>query len=174
MPVPLENLLKRFRQGRYCLTLSHIQTFSDTCKRLLLKTLWQKKIAQNEQFLLLPHCFQLYSIIKVSFIEIFQIVSLNNFKVICCRFLVCWKGIMQGISPFPTMLTTVTVINTTLHIFPILFPQLFSKLTTLNKAYHKVNPFSYLLFPTFFVLKTAKDKYNMLKFWSIILILIWI
>ena len=46
-------------------------TFRRICSRRLLKTLWQKeKIAHDEQFPILPQCFQLYLMIKLSFMEI--------------------------------------------------------------------------------------------------------
>ena len=38
----------------------------------------KEEIAQDEQFLLLPQCFQLYLIVKLSFVEIVQ-VCVNKF-----------------------------------------------------------------------------------------------
>ena len=46
----------------------------------------------DEQFLLLPPCFQLYSILKVSFIDI-SIFCLDLFKGVCSRLYVRGKGI---------------------------------------------------------------------------------
>ena len=45
------------------------------------------EIAQDEQFLHLPQCFQFVSVIIPSFIEIFQ----HAFKVVCRKFAVCGK-----------------------------------------------------------------------------------
>ena len=66
---------------------SFVTLFSkDVCFRGVRKRMY----AQNEQFDLLPQCFQLFSLIVPLFIEI----SLPFFfKVICCRFVViCEKG----------------------------------------------------------------------------------
>ena len=68
------------------LTLSHMQTLSVASA---VDDFWK----HNEQFLLLPLCFQLFSIIKLSLTEIFYKFVLDVFKVICSRFVVCGKGL---------------------------------------------------------------------------------
>ena len=52
----------------------------------------KEEIAQNEQFLLLTPCFQLYSIIVLLFKGSFQFCSSMFLK---CRFVVCGKGLMS-------------------------------------------------------------------------------
>ena len=47
-------------------------------------------IAQNEQFLHLPQLFQLYSIMILSFIEIY--FGLDHSKFFCCRFII-WERV---------------------------------------------------------------------------------
>ena len=52
----------------------HIDAFWRHCSRRHFENIVAKEeIAQNEQFILLPHCFQLFSIFKPSFKEIFHI-----------------------------------------------------------------------------------------------------
>ena len=46
------------------------------------------EIATDEQFLLWPQCFQLYLTIKLSFMDIIQVLN-----VVCCIFVVCGKGL---------------------------------------------------------------------------------
>ena len=70
---------------------------SDASADSFLKTCWQKKIiAQDEQFLLLSPCFQLYSIIVLSFKGSFQFCScwFSN-SAECCRIVVCGKELKQ-------------------------------------------------------------------------------
>ena len=49
------------------------------------------KIAQKVQFFLLPQCFQLFPIIKLSYIEFFHVFG--TLEVGCCRFALWRKGI---------------------------------------------------------------------------------
>ena len=44
-------------------------------RRLFDNNVTKEEIAQNKQFLLLPHCFQLFQVIILSFIEIFHIFA---------------------------------------------------------------------------------------------------
>ena len=76
-----------------------INPFPDAFRRLFSRRFFEnivtrEEIAQDEQFLLLPQYFQLYSILKLSFIEIVQYFCPDEFKVVCCRFVVCWKGVL--------------------------------------------------------------------------------
>ena len=51
-------------------------------------------IAHNEQLLILPQCFKLYSISVLSFYREFPNSFLGNvFKAICCRCVVCGNGL---------------------------------------------------------------------------------
>ena len=50
-----------------CIPFPPVDVFRRICSRRLFKTLWQK-----EKFPLLPQCFQLYLMIKLSFMEIFR------------------------------------------------------------------------------------------------------
>ena len=71
-------------QGNVIITFPLVDTFERICttfKNIMAKA----KIAHKEQFLHLPQCFQLFSIITLSFDEIFHI-----FK--CCRFVVSMQG----------------------------------------------------------------------------------
>ena len=45
--------------------------------------------APNEQFLLLPQCFQIYLIFFSFTYKKFQYLCLDIFKVLCCRFVEC-------------------------------------------------------------------------------------
>ena len=54
----------------------------------------KEQIAQNKQFLLLPQCFQLYSIIILSLTDIFLFWQ-DVFKVFCCRFVVHGKRLRE-------------------------------------------------------------------------------
>ena len=54
------------------------------------------EIAHDDQFPLLPQCFQIYLMIKLSFTEIFHIFSIILFKLVCCRIVVCGKGLRKG------------------------------------------------------------------------------
>ena len=49
------------------------------------------EITRNELFLLLPQCFQLFSITKLLFIEIFLYLFVNYIKAVCYRHVVCVK-----------------------------------------------------------------------------------
>ena len=51
----------------------------------------KREIPHNKQFLLLPHCLKLYSIIILSFTEIFHISNIKDVFNVCCRFVVCGK-----------------------------------------------------------------------------------
>ena len=51
------------------------------------------EIAQNEQFLLLSHSVQLCSVTIPTTKEIFHIFLVDIFKVVCCIFAVCGKGL---------------------------------------------------------------------------------
>ena len=51
------------------------------------------EIAQNEQFLLWPQCFQLYFTIKLSFLEIFQVFVTMFSKSSAA---VCGKGLINA------------------------------------------------------------------------------
>ena len=70
-----------------------------TCRRILTplqqttfeNTATKGEIAHNEQFPLLPQCFQRYSILQLSFKQIFSYFRPDFFKVVCCRFVVCGK-----------------------------------------------------------------------------------
>ena len=54
----------------------------------------KEEIYQNEQFLLLPQCFQLFLIINLSFMEIFH-VFLNMFQMLAAAdLLYVGKGLM--------------------------------------------------------------------------------
>ena len=66
----------------YSRFLRHLQ-------RTFFKTFEAKEsIVHNEQFLLLPQCFQLCSIFNI-----YSHFCLNIFKVVYWRFAVCWKGL---------------------------------------------------------------------------------
>ena len=67
-------------------TFPHIDAFWRLCS----SRIFENK-ATKEQFLCLSPCFQLYSIIVLSFKGCFQICSGMFFKVIWCRFVVCGK-----------------------------------------------------------------------------------
>ena len=70
-------------------------------------------IGQIKQFLVLPQCFQLFSLLNSNIIEgDFPCFCLDVFKVICCRFIVYGKGLTLyvknlAIFPFATMFSTV-------------------------------------------------------------------
>ena len=49
--------------------------------------------AHNEHFLLLLQCLQFYTKIIFSVIEIFPIFWPHAIKVVCCKFVVCGKGL---------------------------------------------------------------------------------
>ena len=51
------------------------------------------EIAYNVQYLFLPQFFQLFSIIKYLFMEIFYIFA----KAVCCSCVVCGKGLILPI-----------------------------------------------------------------------------
>ena len=90
-------------------------------------------IAHHEQFLLLPQCFNFYSIIKL--FEIFQIFAII-FKVICCRVAVCAGGFnsaelqvqisrKNSRSVFSDQISVLTQVTTSLHIYIVpLFSQI--------------------------------------------------
>ena len=65
---------------------THLQ--QTTFENILAKIL----ITLNEHVLLLPDCFQLYSIIMLSLTKI-ALCCLHLFRVVCCRFVVCGKGV---------------------------------------------------------------------------------
>ena len=76
------------------LALSHIQMLSDASAAYTFENIVAKwEIAHYEQFLLLPHCFQRYQFIILSFIDIFHSFVDIFFEVACCRFVVCGKGL---------------------------------------------------------------------------------
>ena len=78
-----------------------VDAFWRLCSRRLLKTLWQREIAQNEQFLLLQEGFQIFSVTLLSFKEIFTSFCMVVFKVVCRRFVVCGKWLNPSVNPFP-------------------------------------------------------------------------
>ena len=76
---------KKHFSGGICLTLSHIQMFSDT-----------SAADDVSNFLLCKHIFQIFSTIIFSFfsfIKNFPYVCIDVFKVFCCRFVVCLKNV---------------------------------------------------------------------------------
>ena len=60
------------------------------------KSVAKGEIAHDEQFLLWPHCFQLYLTIKLTFIEIFQVFVTVFFEVVRYRFVVCEKVLIYA------------------------------------------------------------------------------
>ena len=66
--------------------ITPISTYTHFLTPLQQKT--SENIVAKEEFahgnILLPHCFQLYSILKLYVLEIL---------VVCCRFVVCWKAL---------------------------------------------------------------------------------
>ena len=50
-------------------------------------------IALTVKFLFLSHCFQLFSVIKVSLTENVHIFAMIFFKIVGCKFLECEKGL---------------------------------------------------------------------------------
>ena len=48
-----------------------------------------------KQYLPFPQCFKLFSVIVPTFIETVHAFSLKDFKVVCCRFVVCGKGLNE-------------------------------------------------------------------------------
>ena len=72
---------------------SHINAIWRLCSSWLFENMVTKEeSAQNKQFLLMSLCFQIYSIIVLSFKGSFQICSGYVFKVVCCRFDVCFQS----------------------------------------------------------------------------------
>ena len=72
------------------LTLSVIYTLSDA---FAAEDFWKHwEIAQNEQCVLLPNYVQHCSVIMLSFIDL-PYFCLDVYKVVCCRFVVCGKGL---------------------------------------------------------------------------------
>ena len=72
----------------------HKDAFWRLCSRQLFENMATKEeIAQNKQFLLLSPCFQINSILVLSFKGIFCTFLLDVFKVVCCRFVVCGNGL---------------------------------------------------------------------------------
>ena len=60
----------------FSLTLSHIIPFLATLQQTTFENIGANGyFAQDEQFLLLPQCFQLYSIITLSLVESFDIYT---------------------------------------------------------------------------------------------------
>ena len=57
------------------------------------------EIAYNDQFIFLPPCFQLFSILKHSLKDNFLIFYLNVFKVVCCRHFESGKGAIPHCHP---------------------------------------------------------------------------
>ena len=67
------------------------------------------EIARFEQILLLSLCFQKASNEEKGqaiFYEDFSGLYHYDYTVVCCRFVVCEKGLKWAISPFPDMLGT--------------------------------------------------------------------
>ena len=70
-----------------------------TCRRILThlqlttfgNIVAKGKSAHDEEFLLIPQCFQLCSIISYLLREIFIILNQMLFKGVCCNFVVCEK-----------------------------------------------------------------------------------
>ena len=61
------------------LSLSHIQTLSDAFNvDDFVNIVTKGEVSHNEQFPLLPQCFQLFSIIKLTFPDVVNVA--------CCRF----------------------------------------------------------------------------------------
>ena len=71
--------------------LSHIQTLSDV---LSADEFW-KHCGKKSNFSLLPQYFQLFSIIKLSYRYILHFCW-DDFKDVCCKFVVCGKGLMKN------------------------------------------------------------------------------
>ena len=70
----------------------HTYTFWHFRKQMTCKNISENgEMSNYEQFLLLPQSFQLYLIILLLFLDIFHIFCV--FKVVCCRFVVCEKGL---------------------------------------------------------------------------------
>ena len=63
----------------------------NSSRRLFENIMAKGEIARDEQFPLLPQCFQLFLTIKLSFMEIFSGFCHHVFKVVCCIFAVCGK-----------------------------------------------------------------------------------
>ena len=87
------------------LMLFRIRTLSNvsSAEEFGIQIVTKLEISQNKQFLTLPQCFQLYSIILLTFTDIFYIFVQRFFKVVSCRFVVCGKGlreIFRGISVY--------------------------------------------------------------------------
>ena len=71
----------------------HKDAFWRLCSRQLFENMATKEyISQNEQFLFLSPCFQLYSIIEHSFKREFQKRFGYVNKIVCCRVIACGKG----------------------------------------------------------------------------------
>ena len=56
------------------------------------------EIAHDESFLLFPQFVQLYSLNKPTFIAIVHYSCLDGDNIVCCRFVVCGKGLMAEIN----------------------------------------------------------------------------
>ena len=84
-----ESLLKVVFWYLYLLNpFPHKDAFWRLCSRQLFENVVKKEdIAQNKQFLLLPQCFPLFQLKR------FSIFWQNMFKVVCCIFLLCGKGL---------------------------------------------------------------------------------
>ena len=52
----------------------------------------KEEIAHDEQFLLLPQCVHLYTIIILACVQNFHIFYIYVLKVVCYKFIVCWKS----------------------------------------------------------------------------------
>ena len=65
------------------------------------------EIAQNKQFLLLPKCIQLFFSNHTFILKEFSCLHLEVFKFVCCRFVVCGKGLKKGMFHFYTFVNTV-------------------------------------------------------------------
>ena len=79
------------------IALSHLQTHFDPSESLQQTTfeniVTKGEIAQNEQFLLLPQCFQPFLVIIPTIMEIFPYSLVDIFEIVCCIFVVCGKGL---------------------------------------------------------------------------------
>ena len=60
--------------SKFPLTLSHIEILSDASAAFE-NIVTKGEIAQNKQFLLLPQCFHIFSVIIPSFVEFFPVFA---------------------------------------------------------------------------------------------------
>ena len=58
---------------------------------------FENNVTKGDLLIHLPPYFQLHSIILLAFTDIFLISALYVFKVVCCRFVVCGKGLFPSI-----------------------------------------------------------------------------